>query len=212
MLIAGYNPAELGDILVTMTAPGTGEQTVEKKGQVVAITAADGQLLGYNFLAASAILPELATGVNGNVDLTAAQVAKLNAAIHEAGFTAELTAALTPHFQVGHVEKMEDHPKSDHLHITTVDLGDHKQQIVSGSPNMQANVKVVVANVGTMMPSGSIIWPGALLGVESNGMICSGRELHLKGAPQKPGALILPDDFAPVGAAFDFAKGNELFA
>lgn len=33
MLIAGYNPAELGDILVTMTAPGTGEQTVEKKGQ-----------------------------------------------------------------------------------------------------------------------------------------------------------------------------------
>ena len=58
MLIAGYNPAELGDILVTMTAPGTGEQTVEKKGQVVAITAADGQLLGYNFLAASAILPE----------------------------------------------------------------------------------------------------------------------------------------------------------
>ena len=107
---------------------------------------------------------------------------------------------------------MEDHPKSDHLHITTVDLGDHKQQIVSGSPNMQANVKVVVANVGTMMPSGSIIWPGALLGVESNGMICSGRELHLKGAPQKPGALILPDDFAPVGAAFDFTKGNELFA
>ncbi len=213
MLIASYNRAELGDVLIVMTAPTTGEQQVTTKGDLVQLTdAKTGQLLGYNFLAASQILPELADAAAGAVDLTADQLAKLNAAITAAGFSAELALLEAPHFQVGYVEKMEDHPKSDHLHITTVDLGDRKQQIVSGSPNMQEKIKVVVANPGTMMPSGSVIWPGELLGVESKGMICSGRELKLKNAPQKPGALILPDDFAPVGTAFDFARGNQLFA
>ena len=212
MLVAGYNPAELGDILVVMTAKGSGDPVVSQKDQIVQIKGAkDGSLLGYNFLTASEILPELKTGVNGNVDLNNDQIAKLNRALMKAGFRDELSANQYPNFQIGFVEKMVDHPKSDHLHITTVDLGDHKQQIVSGSPNMAEGIKVVVANVGTMMPSGSIIWPGALLGVESDGMICSGRELKLKNAPQKPGALILPADFGEVGAAFDFTKGNQLF-
>ena len=63
-----------------------------------------------------------------------------------------------------------------------------------------------------MMPSGQIIWPGALVGVPSNGMICAARELNLKNAGQKPGCLILPDDFGQAGDAFDFARGNQLFA
>jgi tRNA-binding protein len=63
-----------------------------------------------------------------------------------------------------------------------------------------------------MMPSGLIIWPGALRGVESNGMVVSGRELQLTNAPQVPGALILPDDFQEVGEAFDFEKAQGLFA
>ena len=64
-----------------------------------------------------------------------------------------------------------------------------------------------------MMPSGLIIWPGELRGVASNGMISSGRELHLANAPQVPGALILPDDFAPVGTPFDVnsAAAQSLF-
>ena len=47
---------------------------------------------------------------------------------------------------------MTKHPKSDHLHITQVDLGDQKVQIVCGSPNIAEHVKVVVAKVGAMMP------------------------------------------------------------
>ena len=76
---------------------------------------------------------------------------------------------------------------------------------------MQADILVVVAKVGAMMPSGLIIWPGELRGVESDGMIVSGRELQLPNAPQRPGALILPADYQPVGAAFDFKRAQTLF-
>ena len=76
---------------------------------------------------------------------------------------------------------------------------------------MAENIKVVVAQPGTMMPSGEIIWDGALRGIDSAGMIVSGRELRLPGAPDKPGALILPETFGEVGEPFDFEKGAQLF-
>ncbi|HFJ6866946.1 TPA: DUF4479 domain-containing protein, partial [Enterococcus faecium] len=61
--------------------------------------------------------------------------------------------------------------------------------------------KVVVAKPGAMMPDGMMIWPGTLRGVDSYGMICSARELHLPNAPAKKGILVLPED-AVVGEAF----------
>ena len=51
------------------------------------------------------------------------------------------------------------------------------------------------------MPDGMMIWPGTLRGVDSYGMICSARELHLPNAPEKKGILVLPED-AVVGEAF----------
>lgn len=212
MLIASYNPSVMGDILVVLTAPDAAAQTVSQKGNVVAVTdKKTGKPLGFNFLNASTILPRL-KDENGEVELGAAEVDQLNDAIQAAGFDYSLAVDATPHFQVGYIEEVSDHPKSDHLHITKVNLGDHTQQIVCGSVNLRNHIKVVVANVGTMMPDGKIIWPGKLLGVESDGMICAPRELGLKNAPQKPGCLILDDDFAKNGAAFDFKRGNELFA
>lgn len=212
MLIASYNPHEMGDILVLMVAPGKGRPEEQTQAGVVQIVdEKNHQLEGYNLLHASEVLPELKSQ-NGNVDLTADQVKQINAKIKAAGFNQPVTLDQQPHFQVGYVEKMAKHPKSDHLHIATVDLGNEKRQIVCGSPNLQEHIKVVVANVGTMMPSGKIIWPGKLLGVESDGMICAPRELGLHNAPQKPGCLILDDDFAKNGAAFDFDRGNQLFA
>lgn len=212
MLIASYNPHEMGDVLVLMVAAGNGNQTETKKDNVVQITnEKSGQLIGYNVLAASEVLPELKEQ-NGNITLTAEQVATLNDHIKSAGFDKLLEYSDKPHFQVGYVEKMVDHPKSDHLHIATVDFGNEKRQIVCGSVNLRANIKVVAATVGTMMPNGKLIWPGKLLGVESDGMICTPRELGLKNAPNKPGCLILDDDFAENGDAFDFDRGNQLFA
>ena len=56
---------------------------------------------------------------------------------------------------------------------------------------MREGIKVVVAQPGTMMPSGALIWDGALRGVQSSGMIVSGRELRYQAdAPDKPGTGI----------------------
>lgn len=108
---------------------------------------------------------------------------------------------------------MTTHPDSDHLHVTQANVGEAAQlQIVSGSPNMKEGIRVVVAKPGSMMPSGEIIWDGALRGVPSAGMIVSGQELQLPGAPDKPGALVLPADFGQIGQAFDFAAAQSLYA
>lgn len=202
MLIASYNQAGMGDVLVVLTAPKAGKTIVEQNGDIVRLMNENNETIGFNILNASQHL-DLADA-KGQVMLTADQVATLNALLAEANFDPELVVDETPKFVVGYVQKAEPHPDSDHLQVTTT-LIDNGQtlQIVSGSPNMQAGIKVVVAKVGAMMPSGLIIWPGALRGVASNGMIVSGRELGLPNAPQKPGALILPDDFAEVGTPFD---------
>ena len=212
MLISSYNPNEMGDILVVITAPDDGgDQTTKVNDDIAQITNDNGQLLGYNFLAASSILPEL-KDENGQVFLSEDQVAKLNQKLTAVGFDQKLTADLTPKFVVGYVEKLEDHPKSDHLKITQTRIGDDQTvQIVCGSPNVKEGIKVVVARPGAMMPDGKIIWPGALMGVESDGMLCGFRELRLKNAPDKKGLWIIPDDWQAVGEAVDFAKANTFF-
>lgn len=210
MLIASYNAKAMGDVLVVIVAADGENQQVKVNGNVVQIVSKEGQLLGYNFINASQLIPELSSA-NGQVHLSADQVATLNQAVKEAGFDKEIVYDGKPKFVVGYVEEMKDHPDSDHLHITTVDTGDEKLQIVCGSPNIANHIKVVVAKVGAMMPDGKIIFTGELRGVKSNGMICSGRELKLKNAPDRPGCVILPDDFGQAGDAFDFERGNHLF-
>jgi tRNA-binding protein len=210
MLIASYNQATMGDILITMVRPDAQEAQVEQKENVVRIfDAKTNETTGFNFLNVSEILGTIDT--KGPLTLTADQVAKLNATLEKSGFEAELVADETPKFVVGYVKSTKTHPDSDHLLITETEVDNGETlQIVSGSPNMTDNIKVVVAKVGAIMPDGMVIWPGELRGVESNGMISSGKELHLNNAPKKKGALILPDDFV-VGEAFDFEKGNHIF-
>lgn len=201
MLIASYNLAGMGDNLVVLTQQATA-YTFAQQGNVVQFINKNEEVIGYNFINISQSLD--LNGVNGQIFLSEEQVATLNELIAAAGFASTLTVDQTPKFVVGYVESAEPHPDSDHLQVTTTVIdNDERVQIVSGSPNMRQGIKIVVAKIGAMMPSGLIIWPGALRGVESNGMIVSGRELQLPNAPQVPGALILPEDFAPVGTPFD---------
>ncbi len=101
---------------------------------------------------------------------------------------------------IGHVLTCTDHPDSDHLHVTTVDLGgDEPQQIVCGAPNVAAGQKVIVATIGTKLYSGEesfTIKKSKIRGVESNGMICAEDEIGL--SPDHAGIIVLPAE-APVG-------------
>lgn len=86
---------------------------------------------------------------------------------------------------IGHVLTCVDHPNSDHLHVTTVDLGDRVEQIVCGASNVAAGQYVVVAQVGTVLPGDFKIKASNIRGQASNGMICSLKELDIddKNAP-----------------------------
>jgi len=97
---------------------------------------------------------------------------------------------------VAHVKSVAPHPNADKLRVTEVDAGTGETlQIVCGAPNVAAGQKVPCALVGAKMP-GFDIKNAKLRGVESNGMLCSARELGL--SDDHAGLLVLPDD-APVG-------------
>ncbi len=93
-----------------------------------------------------------------------------------------------------------DHPNSDHLHVTTVDLGDGVPlQVVCGAPNVAAGQKVILATVGTTMYSGEEsfkIKKSKIRGEESNGMICAEDEIGI--GESHDGIIVLPAD-AKVG-------------
>ena len=101
---------------------------------------------------------------------------------------------------VGKVLTCEMHPNSDHLHITTVDLGKGEpQQIVCGAPNVAEGQKVIVADLGCVLYDGDkefVIKKSKLRGVESNGMICAEDEIGV--GTSHDGIIVLPED-APVG-------------
>ena len=98
---------------------------------------------------------------------------------------------------IGKVVECHDHPNSDHLHITKVDIGaDALLDIVCGAPNCRAGLKVCVALVGAELPGGVKIKPAKLRGVDSNGMLCSYEELGVN--IEEKGIAELPED-APLG-------------
>ncbi len=97
---------------------------------------------------------------------------------------------------VGKVLTCEAHPNSDHLHVTTVDLGKGEpSQIVCGAPNVAAGQKVIVADLGCVLYDGDqefVIKKSKLRGVESNGMICAEDEIGI--GTDHAGIIVLPED------------------
>ena len=101
---------------------------------------------------------------------------------------------------VGKVLTCEMHPNSDHLHVTTVDLGKGEpSQIVCGAPNVAAGQKVIVADLGCVLYDGDkefVIKKSKLRGVDSCGMICAEDEIGI--GTDHSGIIVLPED-APIG-------------
>lgn len=107
---------------------------------------------------------------------------------------------------IGKVLTCEPHPNSDHMHITTVNLGQGDPvQIVCGAANVAAGQKVVVATLGTKLYDGDecfTIKKSKLRGVESNGMICAEDEIGI--GTSHEGIIVLPEDVVPGTLAKDY--------
>lgn len=107
---------------------------------------------------------------------------------------------------IGKVLTCVEHPNSDHLHITTVDLGDGAEtQIVCGAPNVAAGQTVVVATVGTTLYDGDkefAIKKSKIRGVESFGMICAEDEIGV--GSSHDGIIVITDDVKPGTPAAEY--------
>jgi len=94
---------------------------------------------------------------------------------------------------VAKVLECEPHPDSDHLHITKVDTGNGDPiQVVCGAPNVAAGQKVLLAQIGTVLPGDFKIKKGKIRGAESLGMICAEDELGIGNSHD--GIMVLPED------------------
>ena len=130
----------------------------------------------------------------------------LSHAMTMAGLEVEERHSVAPVFTnivVAQILSAEQHPDADRLRVCKVDAGTGQElQIVCGAPNARAGIKIPCALVGAELPPSEpggkpfMIKVGKLRGVESQGMLCSGRELGL--GEDHEGILELPAD-APIG-------------
>ncbi len=111
-------------------------------------------------------------------------------------------------FTVAKVLTADRHPQADKLQVLTVDAGIGPTQVVCGAPNARAGLIGVFGIEGAVVPSnGMVLKKASIRGVESNGMMCSSRELEL--GDDHDGIIELPVD-APVGTAYsDYADLND---
>ncbi|MBQ7622345.1 MAG: phenylalanine--tRNA ligase subunit beta [Bacteroidales bacterium] len=104
---------------------------------------------------------------------------------------------------VAEVLTCEPHPDSDHLHVTTVSTGSGEPlTVVCGAPNVAAGQKVLLAQIGTVLPGDFKIKKSKIRGVESFGMICAEDELGIGSSHE--GIMVLPQDAVPGTPANEF--------
>ena len=184
-----YNKKMLGETLL-ITIQSKEEVTYEEKKNITLIKDENGALVGLNIFN----VENLKLDGEGSIDLTEEQKEILQKRLEKNGIKIDLEGNNDDFFVVGEVFSCGKHPYADKLKVTEVKVSeDETLQIVCGAPNVEAGQKVVVALSGAMMPSGLLIKKSKLRGVESNGMLCSKREL---GLPQEEarGILVLDAD------------------
>lgn len=182
-----YNKNHVGDVLLVTLKGATNPEYTHLDG--VTVIKDNGETVGLNIFDASEKFSEdtLNSELGNEVALQ-----EINTVLEKAGVE-KIAPDLSPKFVVGYVLTCENHPDATRLNVTTVDVGDETLQIVCGAKNVDKGQKVVVAKPGAIMKNGLYIKPSELRGVESNGMICSKREL---GLPQEEdGIYVLPESY-----------------
>ncbi len=142
---------------------------------------------------------------------TTATVEEISAKLNAVGLEVEGIedpAAKLAGFKVAKVLTAERHPNADKLQVLTVDTGDGAPlQVVCGAPNARAGLVGVLGLPGAVVPAGGFeLKKSAIRGVESNGMMCSTRELEL--GDDHDGIIELPAD-APIGTDFADYHGTD---
>ena len=107
----------------------------------------------------------------------------------------ERRVSFDPAIIVGRVLEVAPHPNADRLRLCLVDVGTAKLSIVCGASNVAAGQAVAVAQIGARLPDGTKLRKSKIRGVESEGMICSERELGL--SEESEGIWVLPDSPRP---------------
>lgn len=135
---------------------------------------------------------------------TQASVAEISATLNAIGIEVEGIedpADKLAGFRVARVLTARPHPDADKLQVLTVDTGEGDPlQVVCGAPNARAGLVGVLGTAGAVVPAnGMVLKKSAIRGQESNGMMCSTRELEL--GDDHDGIIELPED-APVGTPF----------
>jgi phenylalanyl-tRNA synthetase beta chain len=114
---------------------------------------------------------------------TTASLDQIETALTDVGLEVEEIDDPAKHlggFIVGHVLEAEKHPNADKLRLCKVSTGTATIQVVCGAPNARAGLKVILAQPGTFIPvTGEVLKKGNVRGIESQGMMCSWRELKL---------------------------------
>ncbi len=142
---------------------------------------------------------------------TTADLTAILAALNRIGLEVEGVddpAARLAGFNVARVISAERHPQTDKLQVLSVDAGDGGPlQVVCGAPNARAGLIGVLGRPGAVVPAnGMELKVSAIRGVESNGMMCSVRELEL--GDEHDGIIELPGD-APIGMAYADYAGSD---
>jgi len=141
-------------------------------------------LLSYNWL--KEFLPDLQKSPEKMVNFLSKHIAQVE------GFK-RLSLGLNNKIVIGEILEINNHPNADKLHLVLVNIGKEKLRLVCGAPNIEKGQKVPVALPGATLQDNIIIKPSVIRGIESEGMLCSERELGI-GTDDK-GIYILPEDF-----------------
>ena len=140
----------------------------------------------------------LKTHLNTNADLPTILKGLTNIGLEVEGV--ENPADKLAPFRIARVLTADPHPQADKLQVLTVDAGDGPLQVVCGAPNARAGLVGVFGTEGAVVPvNGMVLKKTAIRGVESNGMMCSFRELEL--GEDHDGIIELSGD-APVGQVY----------
>tara|TARA_X000001036_G_scaffold369936_1_gene356214 strand:- start:821 stop:3193 length:2373 start_codon:yes stop_codon:yes gene_type:complete len=107
---------------------------------------------------------------------------------------------------IGKVLSTDSHPNADRLKVCVVNDGENDFQVVCGAPNVKEGQTIAYAKVGSILPGGFKLKKIKLRGVESNGMICSAKELNI--SDEHDGILVLPESCV-IGGDFFEEYGNK---